>query len=396
MYIVDIDDGENRLVKKGDIVITNDKDGNTLTEKGTRYEAKYEYNGQNRMVYSEVTSHSDRTRSVSVYDYDALGRRTLTQNVTGQTLRTVYDGRGFEVIREGETFRDGSLTTSYSSSAQTRGQNNTLRSNEPTGERYRWIGESGTATANGEGYAVQGSRYGGRGVTLYGNGEAVAVSYSSSAGGKSVYLGKDLLGSVKSATADGGSLEDRYEYDAFGQPYAGDLDGMMNLGYTGKPYDAATGLYNYGYRDYRPQAARFTTVDPIRDGSNWYSYVNNDPVNWVDPWGLSANDGKNTKIKLATPEDIFTLRNPNLDAAYDWAFGTSFMPSNIPPGINVDLNMMQAKGMGIFSWYSFVKNEGPWDFKQWDKKYEDFGNFNFGATGTALGIPPEILLRGAG
>jgi RHS repeat-associated protein len=62
----------------------------------------------------------------------------------------------------------------------------------------------------------------------------------------------------------------------------------MNLGYTGKPYDTATGLYNYGYRDYKPQAARFTTVDPIRDGRNWYAYVNNDPVNWVDLWGLEC------------------------------------------------------------------------------------------------------------
>jgi RHS repeat-associated protein len=112
-------------------------------------------------------------------------------------------------------------------------------------------------------------------------------------------LGKDLLGSVRSVTADGGALEDRYEYDAFGQPYAGDLDGMMNLGYTGKPYDAATGMYNYGYRDYKPETVRFTTVDPIRDGNNWYAYVNNDPVNWIDPLGLfiinningpSAND----------------------------------------------------------------------------------------------------------
>ena len=31
---------------------------------------------------------------------------------------------------------------------------------------------------------------------------------------------------------------------------------------------------------------RFTTVDPIRDGSNWFAYVNNDPVNYVDLWGL--------------------------------------------------------------------------------------------------------------
>ena len=75
-------------------------------------------------------------------------------------------------------------------------------------------------------------------------------------------------------------------YDAFGQPYKGNLSGGMNLGYTGKPYDTTTGLYNYGYRDYKPQAARFTTVDPIRDGNNWFAYVNNDPVNMIDLLGL--------------------------------------------------------------------------------------------------------------
>jgi hypothetical protein len=31
-------------------------------------------------------------------------------------------------------------------------------------------------------------------------------------------------------------------------------------------------------------------VDPIRDGANWFAYVNNDPVNWVDHWGLSVID----------------------------------------------------------------------------------------------------------
>ena len=36
---------------------------------------------------------------------------------------------------------------------------------------------------------------------------------------------------------------------------------------------------------------RFTTVDPIRDGTNWFAYVNNDPVNYVDLWGLLASEG---------------------------------------------------------------------------------------------------------
>ncbi|MDR1251763.1 MAG: hypothetical protein LBK62_06305 [Treponema sp.] len=43
-------------------------------------------------------------------------------------------------------------------------------------------------------------------------------------------------------------------------------DNGMNPGYTGKPYNTATGLYNYGYRDYQSEAARFAMVDPIRDG----------------------------------------------------------------------------------------------------------------------------------
>ncbi len=43
---------------------------------------------------------------------------------------------------------------------------------------------------------------------------------------------------------------------------------------------------NHGYRDYSPKTARFTTVDPIRDGHNWYAYCSNDPVNFVDLWGL--------------------------------------------------------------------------------------------------------------
>jgi hypothetical protein len=91
----------------------------------------YEYKERKRMSHS-----------ASTYVYDTLGRRTLTQSASGQALRTVCDGSSFEAIREGETFRDGSLTTQYAGSVQARGGSQ-LRSNEPTGERYRWIGEGG-------------------------------------------------------------------------------------------------------------------------------------------------------------------------------------------------------------------------------------------------------------
>ena len=87
--------------------------------------------------------------------------------------------------------------------------------------------------------------------------------------------------------------ESYYDYDIFGSPITGNYTTGADYGYLGKPYDKITGLYNYGYRDYSPQTVRFTTVDPIRDGSNWFAYVNNDPVNYIDLWGLLASEQKN-------------------------------------------------------------------------------------------------------
>jgi RHS repeat-associated protein len=132
--------------------------------------------------------------------------------------------------------------------------------------------------------------------------------------GGSLYLGKDILGSVRSSSGEYGTLEERYEYDAFGKPYKGDLSNGMNLGHTGKPYDATTGLYNCGYRDYKPEAARFTTLDPVRDGSNWFAYVNNDPVNWKDPWGLSASDNPSP-----TTTSIVNTVTSIVNTAISWA-----------------------------------------------------------------------------
>jgi hypothetical protein len=51
----------------------------------------------------------------------------------------------------------------------------------------------------------------------------------------------------------------------------------------------------------------------------------------------------------------------------------------------------------LYSWfYEQVRNRGPWDYKQISRGYEDFGNFNYGATGTACGFSEMILLRAAG
>ena len=97
--------------------------------------------------------------------------------------------------------------------------------------------------------------------------------------------------------------------------------------------------------DYSPKTARFTTVDPIRDGHNWYAYCSNDPVNFVDLWGSldcgiyndrngNPNALKNDKTVLnpnshadislsytknATNTLTVTVRNKNSDGTYDYS-----------------------------------------------------------------------------
>ena len=127
---------------------------------------------------------------------------------------------------------------------------------------------------------------------LYLNGERVAVNNLYNTNHGQYYYGSDLLGSVKFVTGQAGQELKRIEYDIFGGIYKGNSPYGLETGYTGKPYDSVTGLSDYGFRDYSPAYARFMTEDPIKDGENWFAYVGNNPVNWVDPWGLSASDGQ--------------------------------------------------------------------------------------------------------
>lgn len=72
-----------------------------------------------------------------------------------------------------------------------------------------------------------------------------------------------------------------------------------NPGY--QPFGSAGGLYNYQTniirfeaRDYQPETGRWTSEDPIGffgGDINFYVYVGNDPINFVDFLCLSGTGG---------------------------------------------------------------------------------------------------------
>jgi hypothetical protein len=194
------------------------------------------------MADSEVRSKEKNTIATSKYVYDAYGRRTIAQDEGRAAMRTLYDGFTFEVIRESEAFNSGSFTVPGVQQAVTPPSSTTnsggLRRHRLVTEGYStWLGDNVPQTGQRTTAPVPEYRYSGINVTLYANGEAVAMDrYSTqTCTGGTAYLGKDVLGSVRGISNEWGQLEEHYEYDAFGKPYKGDLDSGMNLGYTGKP-----------------------------------------------------------------------------------------------------------------------------------------------------------------
>ena len=108
--------------------------------------------------------------------------------------------------------------------------------------------------------------------------------------GKTYYYGTDNLGSTTVLFDEDGNVVWKGEISAFGDVVLGEWIGEElfdeRVRFTGKDYDEVTGLYYFNARWYDPQLGRFTSEDPVRDGMNWYVYVSNNPLKFVDPTGL--------------------------------------------------------------------------------------------------------------
>jgi len=79
-----------------------------------------------------------------------------------------------------------------------------------------------------------------------------------------------------------------YEYDAFGNEKVSDINDTNPFRYCGEYFDGETGLIYLRARYYDPSVGRFISEDPVRAGTNWYIYANNNPIMFIDPMGEDA------------------------------------------------------------------------------------------------------------
>lgn len=128
---------------------------------------------------------------------------------------------------------------------------------------------------------------------VYGPGIDEPVCMTSS-NGKSYYH-YDGLGSVVALTDANGNEVETYRYGPYGRLESLSAIGNVRL-YTGREWDAETGLYYYRARYYDPKLGRFLQVDPVGalGGINLYEYVKSNPLNRTDPYGLEEDQGRGT------------------------------------------------------------------------------------------------------
>jgi RHS repeat-associated protein len=317
-------DPAGRLLSWGELSFDYDAAGNLLRTRDDARIIEFAYGASGRMERATVVANG-RPEVVSgtqiLYEYDALGRR-ISREVSRpeSALRTrgntptrapavaghyLHDGFGVDVLAE-VSVRPGASTPAGPAAGK-------KRPIVPGGGRYRYLGLQQAARTGGGEPAI---------VHLRIRDDLLAQDRR--VDDDTTYVGLDERGSAVVTFDSDGRVNERVRYGAFGETTD------SGIAYAGKLQDPLTGLYDFGYRDYDPAFGRFTSVDPVKDGSNWYSYVDGDPINRTDPNGLFVTVGPGLRYDERTDRYLTTddrtlreksrieiTRNNSTDEFYD-------------------------------------------------------------------------------
>ncbi len=278
----------------------------------------YGYDAVNRLcsVYAGTTTSVGCTApaGATTYAYDPSGNRTATRNPAGAVTSYGYNdanqlcwkaagaqtGSACPAPAGATTYAydpNGNLTSSSAGFSATvndaRNQTTSMTApgQFPTTFAYADVGQDERTVAGSSsflnGLLGVGSGAFGAYFTREPNGSLVSMR----SGSTSLYYTTDALGSVVALTADNGTYDFAiYTYDAYGNLTSPPPTGMGAVNpwrFAGGYFDKDTGLYKFGARYYDATLGRWTQQDPSGQDANSYAYVGGDPVNSVDPTGLS-------------------------------------------------------------------------------------------------------------
>jgi RHS repeat-associated protein len=169
----------------------------------------------------------------------------------------------------------------------------------------------------------------------------------------------DALGSVIALTDAAGAVQTSYTYEPFGTSTTAGASTTNPMGFTSREADG-TGVYFYRARYYDPRLQRFSAEDPegVVDGFNMHRYANDDPVNRVDPLGLSSVIfGRLPPIRFPPPRNLppngrynpaarVPKETPPQYPRHVPGWPLHIEPINIPPWLQALLDALELLGGG--------------------------------------------------
>ncbi|MFZ2633662.1 MAG: RHS repeat-associated core domain-containing protein [Desulfosalsimonadaceae bacterium] len=183
--------------------------------------------------------------------------------------------------------------------------------------------------------------------------------YAMTQGGGVYFLAYDQVGSLRVVADMSGNIVKAIAYDTFGNIIQ-DTDPAFEVpfGFTGGLHDKDTGLVRFGFRDYDPETGHWTAKDPIGfagGDTDLYGYCLNDPVNWVDLWGLdrekplSTGNAVSVGITVST-EAAKAAKIISMTGAIVITGGTAIVGDLISPHEAEGPTLMNAQEWESYQW----------------------------------------------
>lgn len=236
-----------------------------------------------RYIWSPSANSSSSYSSNGADQYTVVAGTSLTHDANGNLT---YDGVrtfSFNAVNQLTTVAASGLTVNYSYDSLNR---RTAKLANSIVTNYLHDGSLDREIAEYDGAGNLLRRY------IYGSGldELLAfVPVLSGINQPVQFVHADGLGSSIAITDVAGAVLERYAHGPYGE--VATLSGLP-VRYTGRRLENESELYYYRARFYSPILGRFLSPDPsgYAASPNLYVYVNNDPINNVDPTGHQTVD----------------------------------------------------------------------------------------------------------